>query len=118
MGDDMQIEAQLADERILEILGQRLARRRVDLQLTQAQLAEQAGLSKRTVERMEAGATTQLSSLVRVLRVLGWTERLEQLAPQPEPRPMELLRLKGKQRQRASGQVREPAANWQWGDDD
>ncbi len=35
--------------------GQRLARRRLDLDLTQAQSADEAGVGKRTVERIEAG---------------------------------------------------------------
>ena len=45
--------------------------------LSQAQLAEQAGISKRTLERLEAGAAaTQLSLFLRVLRQLDRLERL------------------------------------------
>ena len=51
----MKIAKQASDEAILSELGGRLTRVRLEQNLTQAQLAEQAGVSKRTVERLEAG---------------------------------------------------------------
>lgn len=113
----MKIENTLSDEAILRALGERLARRRLDLRLTQAAVAEQAGVSKRTVERMEAGASVQLSSLVRVLRVLGLMEGLEHLVPPAGPRPMDLLELKGKARRRAPASDSDDKAtgsDWTW----
>ena len=51
----------MSDETLLKELGQRIARLRLERNLSQAQLAEQAGISKRTLERLEAGAAaTQL----------------------------------------------------------
>ena len=51
--------------------------------LSQAQLAEQAGISKRTLERLEAGAAaTQLSLFLQVLRQLDRLERLALLIAQ------------------------------------
>ncbi len=47
----MKIQSSLPDVAILHEIGGRLARRRIDAELTQAQLAEAAGVSKRTVER-------------------------------------------------------------------
>jgi DNA-binding XRE family transcriptional regulator len=114
----MKIEGLLTDEAILAELGGRLAQRRLELQLTQEMLAEQAGVSKRTVERIEAGATTQSSTLIRVLRVLDLLDRLETLAPGAGPRPMDLIRLKGKARKRASGKRKSTdKGSWQWGDE-
>jgi len=52
----MKIAAQLTAESILEELGGRLASVRLGRNLTQAALAEEAGVSKRTVERLESGA--------------------------------------------------------------
>ncbi len=114
----MKIEGLLTDEAILAELGGRLAQRRLELQLTQEVLAEQAGVSKRTVERIEAGATAQMSTLIRLLRALALLDRLETLAPETGPRPMDLVRLKGKARKRASGR-RKPADEepWHWGDE-
>lgn len=112
----------LSDEAVLVDLGERLASRRINSGLTQAALAEQAGVSKRTLERMEAGETTQLTSVIRVLRVLGLLRELCALVPEAGPGPMDLLRRQGKPRKRASSRstsgVREPDARWHWGDGD
>lgn len=114
----MKIEKLLADEAILTELGGRLAQRRLELQLTQEMLAEQAGVAKRTVERIEAGATTQMSTLIRLLRALDLLERLESLVPEAGPRPMDLIRLKGKARKRASGKRKSTNEEpWHWGDE-
>ncbi len=101
----MKITGLLTDDAVLAELGARIASRRVELQLTQAAVAEQAGIAKRTLERMEAGQTSQLGTLVRVLRVLDAASGLDNLIPESGPRPMDLLKQKGKVRQRASGQT-------------
>jgi len=115
----MRIIDLLTDEALLAELGERFTRTRLDRNITQAELAEEAGVSKRTVERIEAGASTQLSNLVRVIRALGLIENLELLVPETRPSPLEQLRLQGKQRERASKTPKRPAGSsaWQWGDD-
>ena len=114
----MKIEGLMTDEAILAELGGRLEQRRLELQLTQEILAEQAGVSKRTVERIEAGATAQMSTLIRLLRVLELLDRLETLLPEAGPRPMDLAKLKGKARKRASSKRKSTdAAVWHWGDE-
>lgn len=114
----MKIEGLLTDETILAELGKRLAQRRLELKLSQAGLAEQAGISKRTLERIEAGATTQFSTLIRILRVLELLDGLEALVPETGPRPMDLLKLKGRQRQRAPRKKKAASDEpWNWGDE-
>ncbi len=115
----MRISKLLADEAILAEWGSRVARRRLDLQLTQADVAEQAGVAKRTVERIEAGGSGQMSSMFRILRVLDLLADLDRMLPESTAGPMDQLRRKGKPRQRArsrhrSGSVAEP---WSWGED-
>lgn len=114
----------MTDETILKEIGRRLARRRLDFQLTQADLAQEAGVSKRTVERMETGYATQTLSLVRIMRVLDLLQGFDQLLPKPGPRPMDLLKLKGKQRRRVRkidsghGKADRHDAGWSWGTDE
>lgn len=110
----MQISKLMTDEAILEELGRRLARRRIDLQLTQADLAHEAGVSKRTVERIEAGASAQMSSIIRICRVLDLMPGLDQFVPPTGPRPMDLVKLKGKTRQRASSNRRTSGSDGKW----
>ncbi len=117
----MRIIRQLSDEAILHEVGRRLAAARLARDLTQAALAEEAGLSKRTVERLESGeVAARLSGLVRVCRALDMVDRLDTLVPAPTPSPVEQLRLAGRRRKRASGSRKRatPAPRkWTWGDE-
>lgn len=115
----MKITGLLTDDAVLAELGARIAARRVELQLTQAAVAEQAGIAKRTLERIEAGQTSQLLTLVRVLRVLDAASGLDSVIPESGPRPMDLLKRMGKVRQRASGRRAAQATGkpWHWDDE-
>ncbi|MBM9604141.1 helix-turn-helix domain-containing protein [Desulfopila inferna] len=109
----------MTDDAILAEIGGRIARYRIEQQVTQADLAEQAGVSKRTVERFEAGASVQFSTVIRILRVLGLLQGLDRMVPEPFSRPMDLLKQKGKVRQRASSGNRSDKIpkKWSWGDE-
>ena len=54
-------------------MAERLKEAREQMNLTQEQLGEQAGISKREVSRIERGKTATLFSLKRVSQVLGVT---------------------------------------------
>ncbi|QDU65274.1 helix-turn-helix transcriptional regulator [Engelhardtia mirabilis] len=100
-------------------LGHRLAALRLARNLTQAALAEAAGVSLATVKRLEAGRSTQLTNLIRILDALGLGEGLADLAPAVEDRPLDRLQREGRRRRRASG----PRAGsgdepWRWGDEE
>jgi len=114
----MKIENTLSEDSVLTELGRRLARRRLDKGLTQAALAAEAGISKSTVERIESGASTQLAKLIRLLRPLDLLDNVDILVPEQTASPIDLLKLHGKQRQRASSRQHDKAAEepWTWGD--
>lgn len=115
----MKITKHATNDAVLAELGGRLARIRLERNLTQAQLAGQAGVSKRTIERLETGAVaTHLSGFIRVCRVLDVLDRFDALVPEPVPSPVAQLKLRGRQRQRASAAkaIKPSAKNWQWGD--
>jgi len=116
----MKITKEITDAVLVRELGARLARTRLERNLTQAQLAREAGVSKRTLERIESGAVAaQLSAFLRVCRALDLLERLESLIPEPAPSPLAQLKLRGRMRRRASsprgGTVEEPKP-WTWGE--
>jgi transcriptional regulator with XRE-family HTH domain len=115
----MKIQTSLTDDAVLEEIGRRLARQRLSLGMTQSRAATESGLSKRTIARIENGAGAQLSSFVRLLRTLELLDALQALVPEERASPIELLRLKGKQRQRASSPRSSPpkGSDWSWGDD-
>ncbi len=93
---------QLSDPEILAEIGRRLRRYRLQQNLTQADLAREAGVGTRTVRNLEGGGDTQLVTLLRVLRALGRLDALDAFLPRPGVSPMDLLRSGGQERQRAS----------------
>jgi len=115
----VKITKQATDETVLTELGGRLTRIRLERNLTQLQLAKEAGVSKNTVQRLETGAVaTQLSGFIRVCRVLDVIERFDLLIPEPVPSPVAQLKMAGRKRQRASTTkpAKPSAKKWQWGD--
>ncbi len=110
----------LTDQAVLDDIGEWLAQRRIDSDLTQAELARQAGVGRSTVERMEAGHSTQMSSFIRVLRVLNVLQQFFNLFPKPGLSPMQLVKSQPKVRRRASSKRRPaqvPGSDWVWDDD-
>jgi transcriptional regulator with XRE-family HTH domain len=118
----MRITYDLTDTAVLSELGDRLGRCRIDAALTQAQLAEEAGISKRTVERVEAGHSIDFVMLLRVMRVLKRFEVLDQLIPDLPQSPLVLLKGRGRERKRVKHSRRasddlaapKPASSWKW----
>ena len=115
----MNISELQSEDAILAEIGTRIAQRRLDFQLTQAEVAEQAGVGKRTLERIESGSSAQLSSIIRIFRVLDLLPNLDQMIPEAEPSPMDLLLRKGKARKRVSlkGRSKQSDKPWSWDDE-
>jgi transcriptional regulator with XRE-family HTH domain len=109
----------LSDDALLKELGDRLQRNRLNRNMTQAALAKEAGISERTIIRIEQGHSTQLSSLIRLLRSLGLLENMDALVPKPAISPIQQMKVQSKSRQRASSSKTEKASEpWSWGDDE
>lgn len=117
----MRITSQNTDDAVLGELGRRIARTRLERNITQQQLSREAGIGVATLERMEAGQATRTSSFIRVLRALDLLEGLEDALPEPTPSPIEALKLRGRQRRRAASPrtapEETPSAPWRWGDE-
>jgi len=101
---------------IAEVLCKRLEEIRLSRNISQAELARQAGVSRSTMTRIADGRSISLDSFIRVIKALGLAEHLATLLPDPEVRPVELVRREGKHRLRASGKRKAPAP-WSWGDE-
>jgi transcriptional regulator with XRE-family HTH domain len=115
----MEIRTDFSDELILREVGERLTRTRLERNLTQAQLSEMAGISKRTLERLESGAgSSQLMTFIRICRALGLLPRFDAFVPNPVASPIEHVKLRGRRRKRASGTRLEKASRkkWTWGE--
>lgn len=112
----MQITPLLTDAAVLAEIGSRIDRIRLERNITQAELAREAGISRRTLVRLEQGEErVGATTLLRVLRALGYLEGVEHLVPDALPSPIEQLRAQGQKRRRASGARRDDvAAPWTW----
>lgn len=86
---------------IVEELGNRLKQTRLRADLTQSEVASRSGLSRRTILNAEKGKV-QLENLVAILVSMGVVEQLNMFLPVQEISPIQLAKLKGQQRQRAS----------------
>lgn len=109
-----------SDADVLSALGKKITNARLYKNLTQSEVSNEAGVSKRTLERLEAGESIQLSSFIRILRTLGFLEALNNIFPESVISPMTQLKLQKKQRQRASkkksSMIEESSKEWTWKD--
>lgn len=113
----MRFSRDISDSAALKELGGRVARYRLNRNLTQAAFAKEAGISQRTLIRIEHGESTQTTNLIRILRVLQILENFDALIPEPTISPIQQLQLHGKSRKRASPEADKPTPKkpWSWG---
>ena len=97
-------------------LCKRLEEIRLSKNISQAELARKAGVSRSTMTRIADGRSISLDSFIRVMQALGLADHLAALLPDPEVRPVERVQREGKQRRRAS-RKRKTDQPWKWGDE-
>ena len=102
---------------IAEALCKRLEEIRLSKNISQAELARQAGVSRSTMTRIADGQSISLDSFIRVIKALGLADHLAALLPDPSVRPVELVTHEGRHRRRATGK-RKSTQSWSWGDED
>lgn len=99
---DFITESKQSAAAIAEELGERLKQARLNHDLTQVEVAARAGLSRKVVLNAEKGKA-QLESFIAIMLALNLTEQLHLFLPRQSLSPIQLAKLQGKQRQRASG---------------
>ena len=105
-------------EQIAEMLGQRLESARLLRNINQSALAKQAGVSRRTITRLENGHGVSLDTFIRVCSALGFVDHLANLFPEAQISPVERVRRKGVERKRARASKSDPPSEWIWGNQD
>lgn len=91
-----------SDTAILTEIGHRLRDIRLYKNYTQADIAQMAGVSVVTIGKAERGDAVSMMNFIAILRALKLLDNLEMLVPEQTVSPMELLKLQGKKRTRAS----------------
>ena len=110
----MKIYGTESNRAILKEMGNRIKQRRIDLSMTQKELAEQTGISSRTLTNIEQGENASFDNIISLLKGLKMIDNLDGLIPETKINPLALLEL-GRQRQRAS--KIKPDTGWKWGDE-
>ena len=92
----------LSDKGIEQELGHRIKALRLRKNITQEALAESATLSVNSIKSLESGRG-KLSTLIAVLRELSALDQLDNFIPETVISPLQLAKMQGKRRERASG---------------
>ena len=91
----------MSNQAIAAEIGQRITQLRLEKNLTQQQVADEIGMSRMGYGKLEKGAG-KFENMIATLRVLQRLDLIEHFIPETPFSPMEQLKLKGKQRQRAT----------------
>lgn len=110
-------------EQIEQQLCKKLEAVRLMKNISQANLAKEAGISRRTVSRMENGKGVSLDTFIRVMQALDLTNELKALIPSTDIRPIERVNRKGRKGPRKNASSPRTRKNqvaekkWKWGDE-
>ena len=91
-GQFMKYNIAMTEDEALCESGRRLSQIRLSRNMTQAELAQRAGVSKRTLERLEMGAGgVRIDAFFAVCGALGLTAGFETLLPEVQLSPQDIL---------------------------
>lgn len=88
----MKFNVAMTEEEMLREAGRRLSQIRLARNIPQVELAQCAGVSKRSLERLESGCGgIRLNVFFAVCGTLGWMSGLETLLPEVKLSPQDIL---------------------------
>lgn len=106
-------------DQIEAVLCKRIESIRLSRNITQEQLADEAGVSIRTIGRLEKGQGVSMNTFIRVMIALRIQQNLETLLPDPTVRPIERIGLDAGERKRARPtKSKNELPTWSWGDEE
>ncbi len=95
----------MSDKAIIRDIGKRIKQTRLNKNISQEVLSKRTGIHRVTLSKLEGGQKTSLLTLIQILRGLGELQRLENMMPEEVISPLQLAKLHGKKRKRASRQT-------------
>ena len=88
----MKFDIMMTEDEALRETGHRLAQIRLGRNLSQAEMSSRAGVSKRSLERLEAGfGGLRLNMFFAVCGALGLTPGFETLLPEQQLTPQDII---------------------------
>lgn len=98
---------------IANTIGERLKRARLGKNLKQHDLACLCGLSRKVIVSAEKGKLT-VETLASIMIALGKADAFDVLLPEAPFSPVQLLKLRGKERKRARGDLEKTTTKATW----
>lgn len=94
----------MSDRAIVKELGQQLKKLRLQKNITQEEIAQKTGVSRKTIVETERGRPATLITFVQLLRGLDKLDLLNEFIIAPVISPIQIAKLQAKTRKRASSQ--------------
>lgn len=98
----MRLRAQ-SDQILADTVGARIQTLRLRKNISLETVAENAAISRQTLHLLLSQGKGTLINLIAVLRAIGELERLSSLVEEVRPSPLQIIRMEGKKRVRATG---------------
>jgi len=92
----------LSDKAIAEVLGEFVKHHRLEQNMSQSKLAQEAGINRSTLVELEKGNPSNTMTLIRLLRVLNQLHMLQAFKVTQQISPILLAELEQSKRKRAS----------------
>lgn len=92
----------MSNKSIISHIGEYIKQQRLIQNKTQANIAENAGVNRWTMSKIENGEAISLSSLIQILRALNLLAILDIFNLPKQISPLELAKIDKQKRQRAS----------------
>ncbi|HEX9778090.1 MAG TPA: helix-turn-helix transcriptional regulator [Geopsychrobacteraceae bacterium] len=103
----------MADVAIEKEMGRRFRELRLRRNITQEELSERAQISLTRIKSLERGKG-KLETMVAILRELDALDNLDAFLPDPGISPLQIAKMQGKKRQRASGKAKAESEEHEW----
>ena len=97
-------------------LGQKIKTYRIMNEMSQQDLEDKSGVSKRSISRLEQGESVQVDNLFKILIALGNGENIELLVPDQTKRPSYYLEKTEWKAKRVRRRTRK--SDFKWGDEE
>lgn len=104
----------MSDTALAQTIGAFIKHQRLAQNLTQQQVANDAGINRSTLVLLEKGGTVTISTLLQVLRVLDLLYIMDGFKVREEISPIELAKLEQQKRHRASGKKEKDKPQSEW----
>lgn len=104
-----------SNQEYIKELGQKIKTYRILQDMSQQELEDKSGVSKRSICRLENGESVQVDNLFKILISLGLGDNIEMLVPDQTKRPSYYLENEGSKHQRVRKKTNKN--HFKWGDE-